>query len=38
MVDGRWLYRDHSWLTLDFDQARVGLEDQHDRLMEKIKK
>ena len=37
MVDGQWLYRDHCWLTVDFDQARAGLEEQHDRLMKKIK-
>jgi 5-methylthioadenosine/S-adenosylhomocysteine deaminase len=38
MVDGNWLYRDSSWLTVDFDQARAGLEQQHDRLMKKVKK
>jgi 5-methylthioadenosine/S-adenosylhomocysteine deaminase len=38
MVDGRWLYREHHWLTVDFDEARAGLEKQHDRLMKEIKK
>ncbi len=38
MVDGCWLYREHRWLTVDFDEARAGLEKQHDRLMKKIKK
>ena len=38
MVDGRWLYRDNRWLTIDFDEARAGLEAEHDRLMQKIKK
>lgn len=38
MVDGNWLYRENQWLTIDFDKAREGLEFQHDRLMNKIKK
>ncbi len=38
MVDGNWLYRQNRWLTIDFDQARAGLEFEHDRLMNKIKK
>ena len=37
MVDGSWLYRQNRWLTIDFDQARAGLEFEHDRLMTKIK-
>jgi len=37
MVDGRWLYRENRWLTVDFEQARAGLEQQHDRLMKKVK-
>ncbi len=38
MVDGCLLYHDRQWLTIDFDQARAGLEDQHDRLMNRVKK
>jgi len=38
MVDGRWLFRDNCWLTVDFDEARRDLEQQHTELMKRIKK
>jgi 5-methylthioadenosine/S-adenosylhomocysteine deaminase len=37
MVNGRWLFRDNRWLTVDFDAARQELERQHSKLMERIK-
>jgi 5-methylthioadenosine/S-adenosylhomocysteine deaminase len=37
MVDGRWLFRDNCWRTVDFSTARRELEQQHSRLMERIK-
>jgi 5-methylthioadenosine/S-adenosylhomocysteine deaminase len=36
MVDGRWLFRDDRWLTIDFKAARAELERQHDELMNRI--
>jgi 5-methylthioadenosine/S-adenosylhomocysteine deaminase len=38
MVDGRWLFRDNQWLTVDFKAARDELEYQHSELMKRIKK
>jgi 5-methylthioadenosine/S-adenosylhomocysteine deaminase len=38
MVNGRWLFRDNRWLTLDFNAARHELEQQHTELMKRIKK
>jgi hypothetical protein len=38
MVDGRWLFRDNRWLTVDFNEARRELEYQHAELMRRIKK
>ena len=37
MVDGRWLFRDNRWLTVDFNAARRELEHQHRELMQRIK-
>jgi 5-methylthioadenosine/S-adenosylhomocysteine deaminase len=37
MVDGRWLFRDNRWLTVDFHAARRELEQQHNKLMKRIK-
>ena len=37
MVDGRWLFRDHQWLTVDFKAARRELEHQHSELMKRIR-
>lgn len=37
MVDGRWLFRDNRWLTVDFNAARRELEHQHTELMKRIK-
>jgi len=37
MVNGRWLFRDNRWLTVDFDAARQELEHRHSELMERIK-
>jgi 5-methylthioadenosine/S-adenosylhomocysteine deaminase len=38
MVNGRWLFRDNRWLTVDFNAARGELEKQHSELMKRIKK
>ena len=38
MVNGRWLFRDNRWLTIDFNAARRELELQHAELMKRIKK
>ncbi len=38
MVNGRWLFRDNRWLTVDFNAARRELEAQHTELMGRIKK
>ena len=38
MVNGRWLFREDCWLTVDFDAARRELEHQHTELMKRIKK
>jgi 5-methylthioadenosine/S-adenosylhomocysteine deaminase len=38
MVNGRWLFRDNRWLTVDFAAARLELEHQHTELMKRIKK
>ena len=38
MVDGRWLFRDNHFLTVDFKAARRELEQQHDELMRRIRK
>jgi 5-methylthioadenosine/S-adenosylhomocysteine deaminase len=37
MVNGRWLFRDNHWLTVDFNAARRELEHQHIELMKRIK-
>jgi 5-methylthioadenosine/S-adenosylhomocysteine deaminase len=37
MVNGRWLFRENRWLTVDFNAARHELEEQHAKLMERIK-
>ena len=37
MVNGRWLFRDNHWLTVDFNAARRELEHQHTELMKRIK-
>jgi 5-methylthioadenosine/S-adenosylhomocysteine deaminase len=37
MVDGRWLFRDNHWLTVNFDAARRELEQQHSELMKRVK-
>jgi 5-methylthioadenosine/S-adenosylhomocysteine deaminase len=38
MVNGKWLFRDNRWLTIDFNAARRDLEQQHSELMRRIKK
>ncbi len=38
MVNGRWLFREDRWLTVDFNAARRELEHQHTELMKRIKK
>jgi 5-methylthioadenosine/S-adenosylhomocysteine deaminase len=37
MVDGRWLFRDNAWLTIDYRQARRDLEAAHDDLLTRIR-
>jgi 5-methylthioadenosine/S-adenosylhomocysteine deaminase len=37
MVNGKWLFRENHWLTVDFDAARRELEHQHTELMKRIK-
>jgi 5-methylthioadenosine/S-adenosylhomocysteine deaminase len=36
MVNGRWLFRENCWLTIDFNAARHELEVQHTELMKRI--
>ena len=36
MVNGRWLFRENRWLTLDFNAARRELEEQHANLMKRV--
>jgi 5-methylthioadenosine/S-adenosylhomocysteine deaminase len=36
MVDGRWLFRDNAWTTLDFAQARHDLEAAHAELTRRL--
>jgi 5-methylthioadenosine/S-adenosylhomocysteine deaminase len=36
MVNGRWLFRDNRWLTVDFAQSRRDLDTAHARLLERI--
>lgn len=36
MVNGRWLFRENRWLTVDFNTARHELEHQHTELMKRI--
>jgi 5-methylthioadenosine/S-adenosylhomocysteine deaminase len=36
MVNGRWLYRDQRWTTIDFAAARRDLEAAHARLLRKL--
>ncbi len=38
MVNGRWLFGDNHWLTVDFNAARRELEHQHTELMKRINK
>jgi len=38
MVNGRWLFRDNCWLSVDFQAARRELETQHSALMQRVKK
>ena len=37
MVNGEWLFRNNSWLTIDYKQACSDLEEKHADLEEKIK-
>jgi len=37
MVNGQWLFRENRWLTVDFNAARRELEDQHAKLMKRVK-
>jgi 5-methylthioadenosine/S-adenosylhomocysteine deaminase len=36
MVNGRWLFRDNCWLTIDFQAARRELEHAHAELMKRV--
>jgi len=38
MVDGKWLFRDDQFLTVDYKQACTDLEEKHTELVEKINK
>jgi 5-methylthioadenosine/S-adenosylhomocysteine deaminase len=38
MVNGRWLFRENRWRTVDFNAARRELEQQHTELMKHVKK
>lgn len=38
MVNGCWLFRDNSLLTLDYTQSKHDLEEAHTRMMQKIHK
>ena len=38
MVNGRWLFREDHWLTVDFNAARRELEGQHSELMKRVQK
>jgi 5-methylthioadenosine/S-adenosylhomocysteine deaminase len=38
MVNGRWLFRENRWLTVDYPAARRELEHQHGELMKRVKK
>jgi 5-methylthioadenosine/S-adenosylhomocysteine deaminase len=38
MVNGRWLYRDNHYMTIDFAQAKKDLESKHTELMSRIAK
>ena len=38
MVNGRWLFREDRWLTVDFNAARRELEGQHSELMKRVQK
>ncbi|HEU4746836.1 MAG TPA: amidohydrolase family protein [Anaerolineales bacterium] len=37
MVNGRWLFRENRWLTVDFPAARRELEQQHSELMKRVR-
>ena len=37
MVNGEWLFRNNSWLTIDYKQACSDLEEKHADLEEKFK-
>jgi len=37
MVNGKWLYRDNRYLTIDYAQAKKDLEAKHTELMDRIK-
>ncbi len=37
MVNGKWLYRDNRYLTIDYTQAKKDLEARHTELMDRIK-
>ena len=37
MVNGRWLFRENRWLTVDFHAARRELEHGHSELMKRVK-
>jgi 5-methylthioadenosine/S-adenosylhomocysteine deaminase len=36
MVNGRWLFRDNAWTTIDFARSRRALEDAHTALMRRV--
>ena len=38
MVDGKWLFKDNTWLTVDYKEACAQLEEKHAALAARIKK
>jgi len=36
MVDGRWLFRDNRFLTVDYEKAKRGLEEKYNELITKV--
>ena len=38
LVDGKWLFKDDKWLTINYKQACAQLEEKHTLLASKIKK
>jgi hypothetical protein len=37
MVNGRWLFRENAWTTLECGQARQDLDTAHQALMRRVR-